>query len=278
MNWRIVTDSSCDYVLDQELPENIKISKVPFIITIGEKDYIDNEDLNVDEMINDMESCVEASHTACPSPETWAEEFKKDDYTIAITISANLSGSYNSAMLAKNIVEETYHEKKVYVLNSKSAGSVLSMYLETAIELIKEGKSFDEVVEFLEKSMEDKHTIFALASFSNLVKNGRVGKVAGFLAKVLKIWGIGIASPEGTIVVKKKLRGIKNVIKAFIEDMKENNFIGKYVIISHCGNHELATKLKEALIETLEKVKVKILSTRGLCSFYAERKGLIVSY
>lgn len=278
MNFGIVTDTSCDYVVDEVLPENIKISKVPFIINIDDKEYIDNDELDIDKMVDEMEASEKVCRTACPSPETWLAEFEKNDFTIAITISANLSGSYNSAVLAKNMLEEKYPDKKVYILDSKSAGAVLTMYVEKTIELIKEGKTFEEIVTDLEKYLSERHTVFALASFNNLVKNGRVGKVAGFLAKVLKIWGIGIASPEGTIVVKKKLRGIKNVIKAFIEDMKENNFIGKYVVISHCQNLDLANKLKEQVLQTWENVKVKILSTRGLCSFYAERKGMIVSY
>jgi len=136
MNWGIVTDSSCDYVVDVVLPENIKISKVPFIINIDDKEYIDNDELDIDKMVDEMEVSEKACHTACPSPETWLAEFEKNDFTIAITISANLSGSYNSAMLAKQMIEEKYPEKKVYVLNSKSAGAVLEIWEKSKVKIL----------------------------------------------------------------------------------------------------------------------------------------------
>ena len=102
--------------------------------------------------------------------------------------------------------------------------------------------------------------------------------MAGFIAGKLGIWGIGIASPEGTIQVKSKLRGMKRVLGAFIEDMKENGFQGGRVIISHCQNLELADLLREKILENWNSAKVSILSTGGLCSYYAERKGMIVGY
>jgi len=278
MKWGIITDSSCDFAIERVIPKNIKIEKVPFVITIGEKDYIDDEHLNVENMIDAMEACSEACHTSCPSPEKWYNLFEGCDNIIAITISEKLSGSYNSAIVAKNMILEKYPDKNIFILNSRSAGSVLSMYVEKTIELIEQELNFQQIVSSLEEIVKTKHTVFALASCSNLVKNGRVGKLAGFLAKKLKLWGIGVASKEGTILVKKKTIGINNVLSFFVKDMKENNFDGDSVVISHCQNLELATKLRDRILEVWKKIKVKILSTRGLCSFYAERKGLIVAY
>jgi fatty acid-binding protein DegV len=152
------------------------------------------------------------------------------------------------------------------------------MYAEKIVELIEEGNDFDQVVFKVEEYAKERNTIFALASFSNLVKNGRVSKLSGFIAGKLGIWGIGVASDIGTIIVKTKTRGIGKVLGAFITDMKENGFAGGYVIISHCQNLELAEKLREKIVELWNNTKVKILSTGGLCSYYAERRGLIVSY
>lgn len=278
MNWCIVTDSSCDLVVDHALPENVQIREVPFVINIGGKDYVDTPDLDVEKMLSDMESCSEASRTSCPAPSAWYDIFKQADCTIAITISANLSGSYNSALTAKEMIAQKYPEKKVYILNSRSAGSALAMYAEKIVELIEEGNDFDQVVFKVEEYAKERNTIFALASFSNLVKNGRVSKLSGFIAGKLGIWGIGVASDIGTIIVKTKTRGIGKVLGAFITDMKENGFAGGYVIISHCQNLELAEKLREKIVELWNNTKVKILSTGGLCSYYAERRGLIVSY
>ena len=278
MEWRIVTDSSCDYVADRKLPNNVKLSEVPFIISVGNKDYVDTEDLNVQEMLDDMESCAEASRTTCPSPGVWYEQFEQADRIIAVTISENLSGSYNSAMTARKMILEKHPEKKIYILNSRSAGSVLAMYVEKALELIEKGCEFEEVVRELDELLKHKHTIFALASFNNLVKNGRVSKVAGFIAGKLGIWGRGIASEIGTIIVKEKVRGEQRILASFINDMKENGFAGGYVIISHCQNMEMASKLRDSINKVWKNTKVKILSTGGLCSYYAERRGMIVAY
>ena len=278
MNWCIVTDSSCDMILDRELPENIRVEEVPFIISVGNKDYVDTADLNVDEMLDDMESCAEASRTSCPSPSAWYDVFKTADVSIAITISKNLSGSYNSACTAREMLSQKYPEKKVIILDSLSAGSALTLYAEKAIELIEAGCPVEDMEAALKECRNQRNTVFALASFSNLVKNGRVSRLSGFIAGKLGIWGIGVASEIGTIVVKAKTRGIGRVLSAFIDDMKENGFKGGYVIISHCQNLELAQKLKERVIELWNNTKVKILPTGGLCSYYAERRGLIVVY
>lgn len=204
--------------------------------------------------------------------------FEQADCTIAVTISANLSGSYNSAMTARDMILEKHPEKKVFILNSRSAGSALTMYVEKAIELIENGCNFDAIVNELQELLKKKNTIFALASFNNLVKNGRVSKLSGLIAGKLGIWGIGIASDEGTIIVKSKTRGIPRVLASFIEDMKENGFKGGYVVISHCQNHELAKELHSQIVKIWKNTKVKILPTGGLCSYYAEKKGMIVAY
>lgn len=278
MSWSIITDSSCDYVAEKTQSENISIAKVPFIISIGEKDYVDDEKLNVAEMIDDMEAFPEASHTSCPSPGSWYELFEKSDNAIAITISSSLSGSYNSAMTAKEMILEDYPDKQIFVLDSKSAGSALAMYVEKASSLIKANDDFDFVVSELIKYREKSNTAFALASFGNLVKNGRMSKLAGFIAGKLGIWGLGVASNEGTIVLKAKMRGLQNVVSGFINDMKENGFNGGDVTISHCQNSELAERLNNDIKAIWSNVQVKILAVGGLCSYYAERRGLIVAY
>ena len=278
MKWRIITDSSCDLNVNESISDCVELDEVPFTLTIDGKDYVDTVDLDVPGMVDDMEACAQASRSSCPAPGAWYEKFKLADHIIAITISHNLSGSYNSAMTAREMILEKHPEKKIFVLDSLSAGSVLAMYARKAAELIENGLHFEDIVNRLKSYAADRHTVFALASFNNLVKNGRVSKLSGFIAGKLGIWGIGIASPEGTIQVKNKLRGVQRVLNSFIEDMKENGFCGGDVVISHCQNSELAGKLKEKILEHWAATHVSILPTGGLCSYYAERKGMIVGY
>lgn len=276
MSWSIITDSSCDLICE-DLPDNIHYERVPFTISVGSKDYVDVETLNTVEMIEDMESFSGASHTSCPAPGAWYELFEKSEQTIVITISKKLSGSYNSAFAAKGMILEKYPEKKIFILDSESAGSALALLVEKAVEMIEKGFDFEAVTTEMQQYSNKLNTIFALSSFRNLVKNGRMSRLSGFIAGKLGIWGIGIAE-EGKITVKSKTRGLNRVISEFINDMKENNFVKGKVIISHCQNYTLAEDLKNSILESWSAADVRILATGGLCSYYAERGGLIVAY
>lgn len=279
MTWNIVTDSSCDFnknTWDQKT--GISLKKVPFTIRIGKKEYVDSEELNVRDMLEDMEHSPDTGRTSCPTPERWYDVFRQADQTIAITISSRLSGSYNSAYTAKTMIEETYRDKKIFILDSRSAGSALALLVEKAAELIRTGKNFEEVTEALQEYASRRHTIFALSSFTNLIKNGRISKLSGIIAGKLGIWGVGIANQEGNIVIKDKIRGSRRVIHNFLEDMKKHGFSNGTVVISHCQNPELAQIFKESILARWAGAKITILSTGGLCSYYAERKGLIIAY
>ena len=126
--------------------------------------------------------------------------------------------------------------------------------------------------------MKSIHIVFALASYNNLVRNGRIPKIAGLVAGKLKLWGIGIGSDEGTIEIKKITKGTKRVIETIIDDIKERSENCKSVIIAHCENEELAEKLKEKILEAIGNIEIKVMPTRGLCSYYAEKNGIIVGF
>lgn len=276
--WTIVTDSSCDFVLPEDGESSIRFARIPFVISVGPRDYVDTQSLNIEELLAHMESCPTVSHTSCPSPGAWYELFEQAEQVIAITISSKLSGSYTSAMTAKEMMLEQAPGKKIYVLDSRSAGSALAMYVEKADKLIASGAGFDAVVSGLEEYRRHRHTIFALSSFGNLVKAGRISRAVGFIAGKLGIWGIGVGSEEGEIVLKGRTRGDAKVIGSFLADMREHSFSGGCVVISHCQNSELAAKLRGKIQETWQSANIKILKTGGLCSYYAERNGLIVAY
>lgn len=278
MKWNIVTDSSCDLFPAVLQGGKVQISSVPFIISVGNQDFVDDETLNTAEMLDAMEHCRQASHTSCPSPQGWIEQFEKADFCIAITISSNLSGSMNSAVLAKEMVLERYPEKKIAVLDSHSTGPEIVICVERICDLIEAGADFEKVVSEAEALLRDTRIVFALSSFDNLVKNGRMSKVAGFVASKLGMWGIGIGSGEGTISIKGKTRGAAKAMTMLLEDMKERGYHGGKVIISHCHNFLFADRLQSKIKELWQDAKISIMPTRGLCSYYAERGGLIVSY
>ena len=230
------------------------------------------------EMIDAMERCPELGSTSCPPPMAWEDEYAEAEQVVAITISKDLSGSFSSASAARELELAKHPEKKIHVLNSLATGPTLAICIGHMIDWIKEGKPFEFVTEKATEFIKSTKTVFALSCFDNLVKNGRMTKFTGFVAKKLGMWGVGIGNEEGHIVMKGKTRGASRVINAIIEDMRERGFCSKEIIISHCHNPALAEKLRERVLELWSNAKVTILKTRGLDSFYAERGGLIVAY
>lgn len=278
MKWNIITDSSCNlYGLDEHR-EKIRFASIPFIINIGNRDFVDDEKLNTAEMVTAMENCGEVSHTSCPTPYAWYEQFEKSEYSIAITISSKLSGSYNSACTARNMISEKYPDKKIAVIDSRSTGSEMVLIVMKLCRLISAGYDFDSVIEKTEQYMEHTHIVFALSSFNNLIKNGRMNRITGFLAGKLGFWGIGIGSDQGTIIIKEKVRGNKKALNAILKDIKERGTDIETVIISHCQNAGFSESLKNAIQDIRHTVEVKIMSTGGLCSYYAEKGGLIIGF
>ncbi|MCD7889337.1 MAG: DegV family protein [Oscillospiraceae bacterium] len=278
MRWNIVTDSSCDLFPEEYENGEVGLSSVPFVISVGDRDFKDDENLDVAEMVDAMEEYSGVSRSSCPSPDEWLKEFDKAEMNIALPISSNLSGSMNSAVVAQNMALENNPDKRVAVVDSHSTGPEVTMCVERIRDMIKSGMNFDNIVSEVQNFFKDTHIAFALSSFDNLVKNGRMNKIVGFIAKKLGMWGIGVGSDEGKIEIKGKVRGSVRMIGMLIDEMKEKGFNGGRVIISHCQNSKLAEVLRDKIISTWNSADVLIMPTRGLCSFYAEREGLILSF
>ena len=278
MMWHIVSDTSCDLHSLEGGEGVFDFATIPFTIRIGDHEYIDDENMPVNEMLTENENSTELAQTSCPSPEDWREKFAPEGPVVAFTISSALSGSYNSACTAKQMVQEENPEKQIAVIDSKATGPEVAMLIMKARELILEGRLFDEIETALNREAERIHTVFALASYRNLIKAGRVSRLIGFIAGHLGFWGIGIGSDEGEISIRGKARGDKSMIRFLVDEMKKIGAAGKEIFISHCLNEKCAEALKEQLEEAFRDVKVILMETRGLDSFYAERRGLIIGF
>lgn len=273
----IATDSSCDLkTLETESPD-IAFDTVPFVLNVDGKDYVDDDTLSVSEMVDAMENS-EKSHSACPSPEAWRTLFEKADHTIALTISGRLSGSYNSAMAGRSMVLEDHPEKKIEVIDALSTGPKLVMLAQSAVRQIQARIPFEAVCASCRDMAKTVRTIFTLSSFHNLVQNGRVSRVAGFIAGRLGIRVIGVGSQEGEIQLKELMRGENRILKHILKDMEENGYSGTPMTVCHCLNEQMARSLKDMIASRWQSAKVQLLPTRGLDSYYAERSGLIISY
>ncbi len=278
MAWRIVADTSCDLFALEKNEKDIEFMTVPFTIRVGTTEYIDNEDISVEEMLTANENHAELAQTACPSPEDWRALFDAEGPVLAFTISSNLSGSYNSACTGRNMILDEHPERKIAVIDSKATGPETVLIIRKACALIREGKPFEEIEKALAETAEKTHIIFALASYRNLIKAGRVSRLVGFIAGHLGFWGIGVGSDEGEIAMRGKARGQKSMVRLLVEEMRKIGLKDGQVVISHCQNEGAAQELKKQLESAFTKVEITILPTRGLDSFYAERHGLIVGF
>lgn len=279
MAWMIVSDSSCE-IRELERPAaGVQFALVPFKIRIGEREYVDLPTLNVPQMLQAMTEYNGASTSACPSPEEWAEYFLQADQVIALTISSNLSGSYNAALSAREMVLEEHPEKQIFILDTLSCAGALGDAAELANKLIDEGLDFDDVCFALKKFAETTHILFSLASFDNLAKNGRVNKVVGFIAGRLNMRVLGRRTSEGRIDFFFKTRGETRVLAKILEQMDDDKFDGVHpVFISECNNKNAAKLLEHGIRAKWPNAKIRIFPCSGLCSFYAQDQGLIITY
>lgn len=272
MKYRIVVDSSANLYTT----EDKSVVSVPLKIMTNEKEYVDNENLDIKEMTQDLASYHGKSGSACPGVGDWLDAFGDADRIFCITMTSNMSGTYNSAMVAKGTFESENPEKKVCVIDSLSTGPEMKLLKEKIDELLEEGKSYEEICDAVTEYQKTTHLVFMLKSLTNLANNGRVNPAVAKIAGALGIHLVAIASEVGTIEQKGKSRGEKKAIISLWNQMKELGYKGGKVIIDHCFNEEAAKHLTEMIKNEFTNAIVKIGTTRGLCSFYAEQGGMIV--
>jgi DegV family protein with EDD domain len=274
MKIRIVADSSADL----RTARDRSLVSVPLKIMTDEKEYVDDEDLSVEAMTEDLATYKGKSGSACPGVGDWLDAFGDAEWIFGITITSNLSGCYNSAMVAKETYESEHPECRVYIIDSLSTGPEMQIIVEKLKEYIADGKEFDEICEAIEIYRKKTFLLFCLKSLTNLANNGRVSPAVAKIAGILGIHVVGRASEEGTLEQKDKVRGEKKAILALLKNMKEMGYRGGKVIIDHCLNETAALQLKELIKKEYANADIRIGKTGGLCSFYAERGGLLVGF
>ena len=281
MTYNIVCDSSCDLQPTALQPGRVSLEVVPLRITVGEREFLDNDDLVVPDLLDAMNQEKTASSTACPSPAAFARAFEAGDCTVCFTISSNLSGTYNAAVMGREMVLEEHPEKEVCIIDSKSTAGAMVLLIRKAKELMEADTTgnFEAICDQLRMYQASLRTCFTLENFDNLIKNGRMRPLVGTLLHSLGIHVIADATPQGTIHVADKARGEAKTYKAITELMgASKDCAGAQVVISHCENLAGALKLKEQILKDLSVKSVDIISCRGLTTFYAMEKGLIVGY
>lgn len=272
---KIVSDSAVNL---REAKGKIDFVSVPLTIRAGEKEFVDDKSLDVQEMVDYMSTFKGKSGTACPSVDAWLQAFGEADRIICFTITSGLSGSYNAAQVAKADFEEKYPDKKVFVVDTLSAGPEMEILVDKAEELLTGGMEFEAVCEAVMEYKEKTGLMFSLESLTNLANNGRVSPVVAKIAGVLGIRVVGRASDKGQLDPMDKSRGEKKALAAIWQRMKELGYNGGKVKIDHCNNPGAAQQMKEIILEKYSSATIAIGITYGLCSFYAENGGLLVGF
>ena len=277
MSYKIVVDSCCE--LPEELLNDPRFERVPLGLEVGDYQILDDENFNQAEFLKKVADCPLCPKSSCPSPERFMEAYHVEaDHIYAVTLSSHLSGSYNSAVLGKNLFHEKYGEKQIHIVDSESASGGETQIALKIMELEEQGLDFDTIVEQIEAFRSSILTYFVLDNLETLRKNGRLSSVKALVASTLSIKPI-MAGDKGIIVQRGQSIGMKKALGKMAEMMAEKvvNPEDRRLIISHCNALQGAEMFKETL---LSKIKVKeclIMDTCGISSMYANDGGVIVT-
>lgn len=276
MKFEICVDSSSNLLSNHIVDDEVGFDVVPLTIRVGNEEYVDDDNLNVPEFLKKVESTSEVCKSACPSPQDFLNNYEKADYTICVTISNKLSGSYNSALVARDMSDK---KENILVVDSLLTAGAMRLIVDKAYSLIKEGKDFDTIKKEILEYRDSIKLLFVLDKFDNLVKNGRMSKVVAFIAQLAAIKPLCYGD-EGEIKIKEKIRTFKGVLKRLVHNIGLMCPVtkGRTCVISHTQNEESALLLKALIEEAYQFDSIIIEDNRGLCSFYALRGGLIVSF
>ena len=278
MTWNIVLDSSCD-LMPQHAFKNANIKIAPLTIRVGDKEFVDDETIDVPQLLKAMDKEKSASSTACPPPNAFYEHFITADNVICICITSNLSGTYNAAVQAAEMVKEEYPEKKVHVVNSWSTAGEMVLIARYADKLIGEGLAFDKIVEKVEEYAKEVRLVFTLEKFDNLIKAGRMKPLVGKVVAALGIHLVAQASDVGTVELMFKVRGEEKTLEKMVDYMNEQkDMTDKPVVISHCNNHKAVERKSQLIREKCHTNDITVNHCKGLTSFYAMEKGLLIGY
>ncbi len=277
MSYKIVIDS-CGELLEKWKNDE-RFESIPLTLSVGGENIIDDETFQQKEFLQKVAACPDCPKSACPSPERYMKAFRCDaEHVYGVTLSAELSGSYNSAVLGKNLLQEDYPDKKIHIFNSRSASVGQTLIGLKIQECENAGLSFEEVVERVEAYISEQHTFFVLENLETLRKNGRLSTVKALVASALKIKPVMASTDEGAICQLDQARGMNKALIKMVEHIvaKTTDSGSKILAISHCNCEGRAMLLKKALQERMELAKVIVLDTAGVSSMYANDGGVIV--
>ena len=278
MSFHIVCDS-CTDLTEEDLKKGC-YTLVPLTLLVDGEETIDDETFDQADFLAKVAASKESVKSACPAPESYMEAYSKADDIYVVTLSAELSGSYNSAVLGKNLYEEENGTKNIHVVNSRGAATTQVLIARKLNEYASQGMSFEEVVDKIEEYTTSLRTYFVLETLEVLRKNGRLSRLSATIAGALNIKPVMIGTRDGVIQKAAQARGMKKALAKMVEHMgsEGRDLTRRQFVISHCNCYERAVYVKELIKKHLHAEDVDIVDTKGVSSLYACDGGIIVSY
>ena len=278
MSFHIVCDS-CTDLTEEDLKKGC-YTLVPLTLLVDGEEIIDDETFDQADFLAKVAASKESVKSACPAPESYMEAYSKADDIYVVTLSAELSGSYNSAVLGKNLYEEENGTKNIHVVNSRGAATTQVLIARKLNEYASQGMPFEEVVDKIEEYTTSLRTYFVLETLEVLRKNGRLSRLSATIAGALNIKPVMIGTRDGVIQKAAQARGMKKALAKMVEHMgsEGRDLTGRQFVISHCNCYERAVYVKELIKKYLHAEDVDIVDTKGVSSLYACDGGIIVSY
>lgn len=278
MSYKIVVDS-CG-----ELPENLKkdphFETVSLSMDVDEYHIVDDETFDQADFLKKVAASPNCPKSSCPSPKRYVEAYEGEaEHVYAVTLSAELSGSHNSAVLAKKLYKEEHDDKKIWIFNSRSA-SVGETLTAMKIQQCEEaGMPFEKVVKTVEAYLDSMNTFFVLESLETLRKNGRLTGVKALVASALNIKPVMGATDEGTIYQLGQARGVRKALLKMIEQIGEKtpDIKNRVLGIAHCNCPERALEVKKEIIARYMPKGIFVVDTAGISSLYANDGGIIIA-
>lgn len=271
--FKIIVDSSSNLTKNYLKNKNIGFSVVPLTIRVGDKEYVDNENVDIDGMLKGLSDISVKSGSSCPSPYAFEKELDGYDAYFIITISQKLSGSYNSALVGSQ------DKENCFVIDSKLVAGSMEILVNKIVELIDKGLSAKEIYEETIKFRDGMNLFFVLDKFDNLIRNGRMSKIVAFIANMAHIKPLCFGS-EGEIKVKAKIRTFKGALHVLATETQKilGDKFSSPIVISHTNNLDSANFLKEIFEKSMNYNNVIIRENRALCAFYSLNGGILVCF
>ena len=278
MSFHIVCDS-CTDLTEEDLKKGC-YTLVPLTLLVDGEEIIDDETFDQADFLAKVAASKESVKSTCPAPESYMEAYSKADDIYVVTLSAELSGSYNSAVLGKNLYEEENGTKNIHVVNSRGAATTQVLIARKLNEYASQGMPFEEVVDKIEEYTTSLRTYFVLETLEVLRKNGRLSRLSATIAGALNIKPVMIGTRDGVIQKAAQARGMKKALAKMVEHMgsEGRDLTRRQFVISHCNCYERAVYVKELIKKHLHAEDVDIVDTKGVSSLYACDGGIIVSY